>query len=135
MSYASTTAWLIILAGLFMATCLIWNLSMFLRRYILPVLGLTVITLQAQNPPGKALNVSTSWYPPNSTKINDLNSVINATGVYGFIFNNSYISPGNDYYGGYNWCNMPHVNKKSYPTASEEYVLEYVEVVGRFTRL
>lgn len=69
------------------------------------------------------------WYPPSYTLVDDLDSVINGSGVYGFVFNNSYAPAGNNYYGGYNYCNMPHVNRQDYVEAPEDYTLEYVEVV------
>ncbi len=69
------------------------------------------------------------WNAPSSTQIDDLSTVINGSGVYGFLFNNSYAPAGNSYYGGHNYCNMPHVNSRDYVKASEIYTLEYVEVV------
>lgn len=75
-----------------------------------------------------AAAVSTSWYAPNVTAINDLNKVLNSVGVYGFIFNSS-VTP-DQLYGQYNWRNMPHVRKSEYVRAPKEYELVYVEVVG-----
>ena len=69
------------------------------------------------------------WHPPNSTQINNLSSVINGTGVYGFIFNTSDTPDGK--YGTYNWCNMPHVRAQEYPIPGPEYQLQYVEVIHR----
>ncbi|KAL1640556.1 hypothetical protein SLS58_006751 [Diplodia intermedia] len=79
-----------------------------------------------------SLNSSVSgWHPPNSTWITDLNEVINGTGVHGFVFNGSQLPDGVPY-GTYNWCNMPHVRASEYPRiASDEYQLEYVEVIHR----
>ena len=71
-----------------------------------------------------------SWHPPNSTQVNNLSSLINGTGVYGFIFNSS-TDPAGTPYGTYNWCNMPHVRPQEYPKADSSYKLEYVEVVRR----
>ena len=73
-------------------------------------------------------SISLSWHPPNSSAINNLSSVINGTGVYGFIFNSS-ATPEGVPYGTYNWCNMPHVRAADYPKAPSDYKLEYVEVV------
>ncbi|KAI1909372.1 hypothetical protein LOZ12_003041 [Ophidiomyces ophidiicola] len=70
-----------------------------------------------------------SWYPPRSTEINDLDNVLNTSGVYGFIFNSSH-TPDKDY-GTYNWCNMPRVRRREYRRPSPEYVLKYVEVIHR----
>lgn len=69
------------------------------------------------------------WYAPNPTQVNELETVINGSGVYGFIFNSSYAPRRNSYYGGYNYCNMPHVNRQGYVKAPENYTLEYIEVV------
>jgi len=69
------------------------------------------------------------WNSPTSTLIDDLSTVINGSGVYGFLFDNSYAPAGNSYYGGYNYCDMPHVNSRDYVKPSEIYTLEYVEVV------
>lgn len=75
-----------------------------------------------------AAAVSTNWYAPNATAINNLDRVMNSTGVYGFIFNSS--RTPEQQYGQYNWCNMPHVRKSEYVRAPKEYELVYVEVVG-----
>lgn len=71
--------------------------------------------------------VDLSWHAPNATMINDLQTLINTTGVYGFIYNSS-ITPDHEY-GTYNWCNMPHVRAREYPKAPAEFKLQYVEVV------
>ena len=71
-------------------------------------------------------NVSLEWYQPTKTQVNNLAHVINGTGVDGFIFNTSQ-GPLNTY----DWCNMPHTNPATYPTAKEGYKLEYVEVIHR----
>jgi hypothetical protein len=73
-------------------------------------------------------SVDTAWYPPNATWITDLSAVVNGSGVHGFVFNDSH--PQNVAYGGYNWCNMPHVRKSEYVIPSSEYELEYVELVS-----
>ncbi|KAI5465274.1 histidine phosphatase superfamily [Mariannaea sp. PMI_226] len=74
-------------------------------------------------------NVDLNWYPPSGTQINNLTSVLNGKGVYGFIFNTSHTA--DDVYGIYNWCNMPHVRKTEYVKASDDYELKYVEVIQR----
>lgn len=71
-----------------------------------------------------------AWYPPAQSWINNLDHVVNGTGVHGFIFNSSSLPEGTPY-GTYNWCNMPHVRAQEYPVASDEYELEYVEVIHR----
>ncbi|KAK7537285.1 histidine acid phosphatase-like protein [Phyllosticta citribraziliensis] len=75
-------------------------------------------------------SVAGAWYPPAQSWINNLDDVINGTGVHGFIFNSSFLPEGTPY-GTYNWCNMPHVRAQEYPVASDEYELEYVEVIHR----
>lgn len=74
-----------------------------------------------------AASVDLGWYPPNATVINNLTHVLETTGVYGFVYNNSY--PTDVLYGTYNWCNMPHVRKQEYKKPSGEYKLKYVEIV------
>ena len=69
-----------------------------------------------------------AWYPPNATHINNLEQAINASGTYGFIFNSSVNPPGTSPHT-YNYCNMPHIRKDTYPRVSEGYQLEYVELV------
>lgn len=68
------------------------------------------------------------WYAPASSNINNLDKVINGSGVYGFIYNSS-TTPDNRY-GTYNWCNMPHVRKKEYVKVNSDYELQYVELVS-----
>jgi len=71
--------------------------------------------------------VNLTWYPPVKSNINNLPTVINGTGIYGFIFNSSQ-GPLNTY----NWCNMPHTNPATYPRVNDSsYKLEYVEVIQR----
>ncbi len=74
-----------------------------------------------------AASVDLGWYPPNATVINNLTNVLNATGVYGFVYNNSY--PTDLPHGTYNWCNMPHVRREEYERPSDEYRLKFVELV------
>ncbi|KAI5827055.1 phosphoglycerate mutase-like protein [Schizophyllum commune Tattone D] len=65
-------------------------------------------------------------FPPNATKINDLDFVLNGSGAPG-VYNSSQ-SPE---YGVYNWCNMPHLRAEEYATPPGEYELKYVEVIHR----
>lgn len=83
----------------------------------------------AQSHCTKSSEVDLGWYPPNSTEINDLASVLNGSGVYGFVFNAT--TPSGVPYSTYNWCNMPRVRAAEYVPASSEYKLEYVEVIHR----
>ncbi|KAK0741784.1 histidine phosphatase superfamily [Apiosordaria backusii] len=100
-----------------------------LTTAILSTFGIT----HASNPPQRLDNedftIDLSWYPPKPSPITNLTTVINSTGVWGFIFNNSH-TPDSQY-GTYNWCNMPHVRKREYPRPSSEYELVYVEVIHR----
>ena len=67
------------------------------------------------------------WHAPAKSQVNSLASAINGTGTYGFIFNTS---QGPLYV--HNYCNMPHVNPKSYPRVKDPSLkLEYVEVIHR----
>ncbi|THZ57916.1 hypothetical protein D6C86_06754 [Aureobasidium pullulans] len=71
-----------------------------------------------------------SWHAPPSTKVSDLNSVINGTDVWGFVFNSS-MTPAGLPYSTYNWCNMPHVRASEYPKVNSSYKLEYVHIIHR----
>ena len=77
---------------------------------------------------GSTASVDLSWHAPKSTIINNLTSVVNGTGIYGYIFDSS-ITPASVPYSTYNWCNMPHVRAQEYPLAPSGYKLEYVELV------
>ena len=77
--------------------------------------------------------VDLGWHPPSASWITDIDSVINDTGVHGFIFNSSKL-PNNVPYGTYNWCNMPHVRVDEYIVPEKEYQLQYVEVVCNRTQ-
>ncbi|GAB7365215.1 hypothetical protein MBLNU230_g6301t1 [Neophaeotheca triangularis] len=77
-------------------------------------------------PPNNS-SVNLNWHPPIQSNINSLSSAINGTGTYGFIYNSSQGPPDAD-----NWCNMPHVNPKTYPRVDDtKYKLEYVQVIHR----
>lgn len=69
-----------------------------------------------------------NWHAPRKTDLNNLTSVLAGEGVYGFILNTS--DTPDEVYGTYNWCNMPHVRSKEYVKASDEYELQYVEIVS-----
>ena len=126
MSYVPITAWLLLLMALITSAYLVLSLSMLISEHVVP--SFAVLTNTSTE--GYANSSSDdSWYPPKSNQINNLTTTINGNDVYGFIFNNSYAIAGNLYYGGYNWCNMPHVTEQNYVRPEEEYMLEYVEVV------
>jgi hypothetical protein len=105
------------------------KLTMFSSTYLFPLLSLFAIQ-RNQAESSSTLSIDLNWYPPNTTKINDLNAAINGTEVFGgFIFNSSQ-NPDGKRYGTYNWCNMPHVRREEYVIPPAEYQLEYVEVVS-----
>lgn len=74
-------------------------------------------------------SANTAWYSPNQTQINSLGSVLNGTGVYGFVFNGS-MTPSSEPYSTYNWCNAPHTRAQEYVRPNSSFKLEYVEVVS-----
>ena len=127
--HASILGWTLLLIALSIGLYTLSNVAISAGTFIRPIFDASTTNLkdvEASN----STDTSAVWIPPNQTQINDLEAVINGTGVYGFIFNDSNAPPGNDYYGGYNWCNMPHVSPKTYIKPPAEYVLEYVEVVS-----
>lgn len=71
-----------------------------------------------------------NWYAPDSTMINSLTSVVNDSGIYGYIFNSSN-TPASLPYSTYNWCSMPHVRAQEYIVPSADYELAYVEIIHR----
>lgn len=95
----------------------------------LALLSTTIATAPAMAQLNNA-SVDLGWHAPNQTRINNLSSVINGSGIYDFIFNSS-TDPIGITYGDYNWCNMPHVRAQEYVTPSAEYELAYVEVIHR----
>lgn len=112
--------------ALFLATCLCLLILAEMR-----VSSFSLFLASGFSPVSSQCNSSVpslSWYPPKNNSVNSLSSVINSTGVYGFIYNSS-TDPAGVEYGTYNWCNMPHVRAQEYPRVSDEYQLEYVEVV------
>ena len=112
----------LVLSGATLSVLLLADLAMFSPTYLLPLLFFPFANSQQAN-------VDLSWHAPNTTWINTLSSVINGTGIHGFIFNSSQLPPGTKY-GTYSWCNMPHVKREEYPVADKQYELEYVEVVS-----
>ncbi|KAI9149144.1 Chitinase [Paramyrothecium foliicola] len=80
-------------------------------------------------PGAVAQAVDIDWHAPAKTDINDLDKVLSAKGVYGWIYDSS--ETPDDKYGTYNWCNMPHVRSKEYVKAKDEFKLQYVEVIHR----
>ncbi|KAG9711380.1 phosphoglycerate mutase-like protein, partial [Aureobasidium melanogenum] len=94
--------------------------------YSLPVLFSFASVVSSTN-----TTVDLSWHPPPSTKVSDLQYVINSTGVFGdFIFNSS-TTPAGLPYSTYNWCNMPHVRSTEYPKVNSSYKLQYIHVIHR----
>ena len=77
---------------------------------------------------GSNPNVDLNWHAPKSTQINDLSSVLDGKGTYGFIYDSSWTP--DDAYGTYNWCNMPHARVREYNKPADKFELKYVEVVS-----
>ena len=128
MSHVSTVGWTLLLVALSIGLYMLSSIAVFASTFILPVFGVLVANTNAQKPSSNTSNAD--WNIPNQTKINELNAVIDGSGAHGFIFNSSYAPPANHYYGGFNWCNMPHVHTQTYVEAPTGYTLEYVEVVS-----
>ncbi|KAJ9143367.1 Phosphoglycerate mutase-like protein [Pleurostoma richardsiae] len=121
---------LVILSALFLLQLAVLALSLWSRSRPVPRLAASFVP---PTPPSSSttmsLSVDLSWHAPAQTFINNLTSVINGQGVYGFIYNTS-DTPGSEY-GTYNWCNMPHVRKTEYVKPSSDYELAYVELIHR----
>ena len=112
--------------GLFAA--LLHQLALFSISSIAPYLVTAVVLPDAYRESSQMLT-EVDWHPPQSSWLNDLSEVINGAGVHGFHFAGSQLPAGVEY-GTYNYCNMPHVRKQEYGTASGQYELDYVEVVS-----
>ncbi|KAF2722544.1 phosphoglycerate mutase-like protein [Polychaeton citri CBS 116435] len=72
--------------------------------------------------------VSFDWHAPQNWQVNDLDQVVNGSGIYGWTFDSSHNDPASTKY---NWCNMPHLAPHNYPHPPKGYKLEYVEVLHR----
>lgn len=125
-AYISIAGFVILPIAVVLFFVFVAELAMFASKYIFSAAAFLPLALV--NGQNATANVSLSWYPPNSTWINNLSTVINGTGTYGFIFNSSQ-DPAGVPYGTYNWCNMPHVRRQEYPRVNSSFELEYVEVV------
>ena len=131
MSRVPIIAWLLLFFLLGFGIWLLGSIGAFAKEWVLS--GLLEVTELEDTTFGADLynsSINELWHPPRDTEISDLDTVLHGEGVYGFIFNDSAAPAENDYYGGYNYCNMPHVKRESYVKASEAYTLEYVEVVS-----
>ena len=106
--------------------CLFFLAKMLISYYsaALSLASLGIVSAQCST----TASVDLSWHPPNSTAVNNLTSVVNGTGIYGYIFTSS-ATPASIPYSTYNWCDMPHVRAQEYPSAPSGYKLEYVELV------
>ncbi|WPH01900.1 Hypothetical protein R9X50_00475400 [Acrodontium crateriforme] len=117
---------------IFLPTAFLLSLLVLSTYYVMRISTLSAASAAAWSLTSAATSckanttVDLNWYPPVNWNINNLTTVINGTGIYGFIFNSSQ-GPLNTY----NWCNMPHVNPKTYPRAPQGYELSYVEVIHR----
>ena len=112
----------LILSTLLLVGCLTMRFS----HLISPLVAGTVASAASASSCPANTTADLTWYPPVQSVVNNLTTVINGTGIYGFIFNSSQ-GPLNTY----NWCNMPHVNPRTYPHPPRGYKLEYVEVIHR----
>ncbi|GAM84908.1 hypothetical protein ANO11243_029100 [Dothideomycetidae sp. 11243] len=65
------------------------------------------------------------WYAPTASDIDNLSTIMNATGVFGMTFTSSSVQYSD------NWCNMPHVRADKYPLVDPSYQLRFVEVIHR----
>ncbi|KAG5953972.1 hypothetical protein E4U53_005965 [Claviceps sorghi] len=74
-------------------------------------------------------DADTTWYAPAQGQINRLETAVSSRGTYGFIYNSS-DTPDAEY-GGFNWCNMPHVRRREYVRPGDEFALQYVELIHR----
>lgn len=99
----AVTGWILGLSTTLISIFLLYELAMLFNTYLLPPLSLLISSISAQITAPNSQAPDLNWHPPNATQINDLSAVINGTGVYGFVFNDSNARPGNAYYGGYNW--------------------------------
>ena len=83
--------------------CFLWLLAVVFAGFvIIPFFELTPSLLIIPYPPVvEAANMNTSvdlsWHAPISSGINSLNSAINGTGTYGFVFNSSTLPDGVPY--------------------------------------
>ena len=79
---------------LLLPTALLASFAWFTMHYLysFPVLFSFASAVSASN-----TTVDLSWHAPPSTKVSDLNSVINSTDVWGFIFNSSKTPAGLPY--------------------------------------
>lgn len=102
-NYPVPAGWITTLITILISTLLLYSLTMLSNTYLLPPLTLLISPISAQLATTNSPKADLEWYPPNATQINNRSAVINGTGVYGFVFNDSHAPAGNGYYGGYNW--------------------------------
>ncbi len=131
MGHVPILAWILFVVTLSGTIWLLGSVAIFTKTWIFGAITEVTELEEASNLGLYNSSIDSLWYPPRDAPISDLGAVTSDNGVYGFIFNGSSAPAGNDYYGGYNYCNMPHVNQQDYAKAPGEYTLEYVEVVGR----
>lgn len=99
----AAAGWIITLSTILISTQLLYNLTMLSNIYLLPSLTPLISPISAQVAATNSPKADLEWHPPNATQINNQSAVINGTGVYGLVFNDSHAPAGNGYYGGYNW--------------------------------
>lgn len=88
---------LLFLSLLFLSTLQI-GLATAMRFYHVPpaLLSMAVFS-KGINAANNTTSVDLSWHPPVSSNINNLNTAINGSGIYGFIFNSSILPAGVPY--------------------------------------
>ena len=95
-------------------------INMWKSNVSLGALVLSLGNMEASAQCGSASAISTAWYPPNASFINDLTVVVNGTKIAGLDFNTTF-----------NFCNIPHVRATEYVVPPAKYTLRYVEVIQR----
>ena len=131
MRHAPVVAWLLLISALSGFIWLIGDASLLAKAWIFSGLFEDHVSNDGRN----ISSFDHLWYKPNDSRVANVSNAVNGKGVYDFVFSDSTGPAENDYYGGYNYCNMPHVNRKSYVQVSKEYTLEYTEVVSRMCDL
>ena len=129
LEYASTPKMPLILSSVqVLLTLMAFLVSLFLLAHMEFNFSLAKNTEEPSDP-----SPQDAWHSPVQSPIDDLNAVLNDSGVFGFVFEESGSSPSPEKkampYEGWNWCKMPHVNTKTYTKPPEQYELQYVEVV------
>lgn len=74
------------------------GLSVMMRFFHRPITFMSLVPfVQVAFSQSTNVSVDLSWHAPLSSSLNNLNSVINGSGIDGFIFNSSTLPPGASY--------------------------------------